>query len=524
MTEESDNLLLFKLFVPNELLHVFDEKKQFSADFKRTKAAIYGGSYEEFMKDLYLFTFNVDSRVKPGSKDKEFEDIPITFKRGETTFAYKRDLCQFLTWRRCGKKQLEMSDHIIRTVFELFWKSMESRLKESFELCEFSMEDITSISNLMKENENNVERKYQIKDQTLGEVFIHLKNMIPVPHDEALMANLERTLSEDVRRCAVKKRIKYYQNILNYASSSIKVMQKFHADRPLLFLPRPPLHPEWHSVYLRVFEENGSKFMLVQEVLQMIKAERWDVKELEEKLRRIIRVEFPIKKGYSTVNYETVYSKLQHLENIEFVPITPRRTKTRALLIPAFSGMYCMLTSDLLIEILRFVISVRSIFQKMTNERWRVFKEVFWKCVCDDDHFKICKKVPQFTKVEEVYVIRDHLGKFFCIFYPEWFANAVEIRPVDGNFSLEDLKSELKHLRVTNFFTNIEEHAEVAYNLVVKNKKKEKLRTCDMYDAVEHCQMIALLKLLPNRHRWLHNQHACYRLPVECPWCPKPDQ
>ena len=106
--------------------------------------------------------------------------------------------------------------------------------------------------------------------------------------------------------------------------------------------------------------------------------------------------------------------------------------------------------------------------------------------------------MPQFTKVEEVYVIRDHLGKFFCIFYPEWFANAVEIRPVDGNFSLEDLKSELKHLRVTNFFTNIEEHAEVAYNLVVKNKKKEKLRTCDMYDAVEHCQMIALLKLLPN--------------------------
>ena len=62
----------------------------------------------------------------------------------------------------------------------------------------------------------------------------------------------------------------------------------------------------------------------------------------------------------------------------------------------------------------------------------------------------------------------------------------------DG-FSLQNLKNELKYLGLTETFPEIENYAEVVYKHVDSVKKEKFLRTCDLFDAIKHCQLICVL-------------------------------
>ncbi|KAF1771046.1 hypothetical protein GCK72_002871 [Caenorhabditis remanei] len=91
-----------------------------------------------------------------------------------------------------------------------------------------------------------------------------------------------------------------------------------------------------------------------------------------------------------------------------------------------------------------------------------------------------------------------------------------------GGFTVQNLKNELKHLGLTESFPDIEEHAEVVYKHVKRVKKAKKLRTCDLIDAVESCQMICVLNRLSNYKRFVLNQKGCGRVPgLKCEQCEK---
>lgn len=81
----------------------------------------------------------------------------------------------------------------------------------------------------------------------------------------------------------------------------------------------------------------------------------------------------------------------------------------------------------------------------------------------------------------------------------------------DG-FSLGNLRKELKYLELTRIFPEILNYAEDVYIEVDKAKKGEFLRTCDLFDAVEMCQIICVLNRVPNLKKFLHNQNGCGRV------------
>ena len=63
----------------------------------------------------------------------------------------------------------------------------------------------------------------------------------------------------------------------------------------------------------------------------------------------------------------------------------------------------------------------------------------------------------------------------------------------DG-FTVENLRNELRHLNLTEMFPEIPEYAGIVYEWVDKMKKVEVLRTSDLFDAVEMCQLICIFR------------------------------
>lgn len=64
-------------------------------------------------------------------------------------------------------------------------------------------------------------------------------------------------------------------------------------------------------------------------------------------------------------------------------------------------------------------------------------------------------------------------------------------------FTRKDLEDELEYLELPDVFPNIKDHVELVYNHVVKEKKQEVLRTCDMFEALKHCQLLSFLQKFP---------------------------
>lgn len=102
---------------------------------------------------------------------------------------------------------------------------------------------------------------------------------------------------------------------------------------------------------------------------------------------------------------------------------------------------------------------------------------------------------------------------------------AKEVRNAKSDgFTLQNLKNELKHLGLTETFTEIQDYAKDVYVDVYAVKKKYNLRTCDLFDAIEQCQLICVLNRSEKLKKFVHNQRGCERVPgLNCADCAEKD-
>ncbi|PIC11708.1 hypothetical protein B9Z55_028906 [Caenorhabditis nigoni] len=67
---------------------------------------------------------------------------------------------------------------------------------------------------------------------------------------------------------------------------------------------------------------------------------------------------------------------------------------------------------------------------------------------------------------------------------------------------------------------DVKERIHSVYFDVMERKKERYLRTCDLFDAVEHCQLNCTLERLPILKKFVHNQKGCHRVyGLECEYC-----
>ncbi|EFP09062.1 hypothetical protein CRE_22518 [Caenorhabditis remanei] len=212
----------------------------------------------------------------------------------------------------------------------------------------------------------------------------------------------------------------------------------------------------------------------------------------------------------NTIDMEEVERNFD-VKNIEFIRYPIRRAKHRAVPIKGpDSDEFYVLAVDSLIEFLRNLIFGYKAFQM---KRFKKFRDLFQEL---EKTFDADIKNPYFIKTNALSETKESIKS---ILKSGKKTNGESIRNVElDGFLVEDLKVELKHLGLTETFPEIEEHAEVVFKHV--NRKKKAKKTCDMYDAVENCQLICIFNRLPNLKKFLHNQKGCGRIPgFQCDDC-----
>uniref|UniRef100_A0A8R1I6U4 RING-type domain-containing protein n=1 Tax=Caenorhabditis japonica TaxID=281687 RepID=A0A8R1I6U4_CAEJA len=146
------------------------------------------------------------------------------------------------------------------------------------------------------------------------------------------------------------------------------------------------------------------------------------------------------------------------------------------------------------------------------------------------------------NRVEETYYFLEdaQIREIKSIYETMWYNMGHQSKAVttvkDGGFSLECLNDELRRLGLVTTFPDIQKHASLAFDTVMKNKKKEFLRTCDLFDALEHCQLLAFFERTPEASscffqqkrrnlcfqlvEFLHRQKSCHRVVgLQCSKC-----
>ncbi|CAO4368808.1 unnamed protein product [Caenorhabditis nigoni] len=259
-------------------------------------------------------------------------------------------------------------------------------------------------------------------------------------------------------------------------------------------------------VVVRVFESHGAQFVMKSELFNAINIRNPNSKRLEFK---------DVDGKLMTMNYKKVRRKYRdRIGNIEFIKCPIQRAGHKAVPIMTPSGGHCILAMDFLFEMLNELIFGYGIFQKMDNNHWHRLNRFF---LLITNFVSPHHKSIFFVTLEE----RDKQVEEYAAFWKDFdhVTNDVRNAGKDG-FTVEDLEMELGWLGFTNMFYDIHNYAEEVYSEVLKAKKEDILRTCDLFKAIEKCVLNCIFVRFPTLHLFLHTQNACHLLPIlECDFC-----
>ncbi|KAF1771050.1 hypothetical protein GCK72_002875 [Caenorhabditis remanei] len=266
--------------------------------------------------------------------------------------------------------------------------------------------------------------------------------------------------------------------------------------------------PESSSITVRLFEDGKEKYVMEMELYHALnrvspESERFDIQN-----------DGFVYKGMS---FECVKAEFgDRIQKIEFIRTPILRSKHCAVPIRShFPGEFVIPAVDYFFEFWKNVILGVKLFQKHQCSDWGKFVPLFRKLV---ELFDSEKKQQYFLRADiRVESVASKSLEPYGVSPVKDVRNAKK----DG-FTAQNLKNELAHLGLTNTFPEIQDYAEDVYEKIDKAKKERYLRTCDLFDALENCQLICVLNRAPSLKKFLHHQKGCERvLGYRCEQCKK---
>ncbi|KAF1763997.1 hypothetical protein GCK72_003943 [Caenorhabditis remanei] len=293
----------------------------------------------------------------------------------------------------------------------------------------------------------------------------------------------------------------YYKGVMNSNKNPAEALTVYSVNMTMaicirnIIETRPEMFQQKAPITVRVFEDGDQKFVIAAELAYALWPER--LSEIFENYSKV---------GphmYTTMGLEEAKEKGEG--NIEFIRYPIKRTKHRAVPIkgpnPEDPNDWCILAVDAFFEYMKSIITGFKIFQKCF-ETFAVFKYIFNAL---EKVFKPEVESPYFLQIASVDNLLTTLQDTMKSFSPN---KDVRNAKQDG-FTAQHLKNELNHLGLTGLFPEILDYSEDVYEEIYKAKKERFLTTCDLFDAVENCQLICLLNRIPNLKKFLHNQKGC---------------
>ncbi|EFP10279.1 hypothetical protein CRE_30562 [Caenorhabditis remanei] len=274
------------------------------------------------------------------------------------------------------------------------------------------------------------------------------------------------------------------------------------AKRASLLMSTPDSTP----ITVRLFEDGEERYVMKEELHHALNRLSTGFERFEIRNDGFI---------YNAMSFEEVKAEFgDRIMKIEFIRTPILRTKHRATPIRShFPEQFVIPAVDCFFEFWRNVILGVKLFQKYQCSDWEKFAPSFHNI---EEYFDIEKKQQYFVRadIRVESVVGNSLTEFEV-------SSINEVRNVNKDgFTARNLKNELKYLGLTVTFSEIQEYAEDVYEEIDKAKKERKLRTCDLFDAVESCQLICVLNRIPKLKMFLHNQKGCGRvIGYKCEHC-----
>ncbi|KAF1762714.1 hypothetical protein GCK72_010976 [Caenorhabditis remanei] len=287
----------------------------------------------------------------------------------------------------------------------------------------------------------------------------------------------------------------------------VNCIEQIMGKRASLFMSTPKSSP----ITVRLFEDGEERYVMEAELNHALNRVSTGSERFEIQSDGLV---------YKGMHFKEVKAKYgDQIQTIEFIRTPILRSKHCAVPIRShFPGQFVIPAVDYCFEFWRNVILGIKLFQKYQCSNWDEF-------------------APTFHNVE-AFLYTERKQQYFLragILLDSVVSNSLqqyEVSPVkdvrnakkDG-FTAQNLKNELKYLGLTNTFPEILDYSEDVYAEIDKVKKDRYLRTCDLFDAVERCQLICVLNRAPNLRKFVHNQKGCNRvLGYKCELCEKEEK
>ncbi|EGT46279.1 hypothetical protein CAEBREN_20646 [Caenorhabditis brenneri] len=270
---------------------------------------------------------------------------------------------------------------------------------------------------------------------------------------------------------------------------------KLSHQYPECFYPVSETEGFYMPAIVRIFEDGDQKFVMKYELFN-----NTIIKEpygAEEEKTDILE----------TMDLNEVFKDFRdQVKDIEFIRFPIKHAKHAAVPIVAPDARHYILAADALLQYLHHLISGLQVFQRpegldLTLTHLSTFFSPESQC-------RFFIKTTELDKLKKQADDEIWSG-----------TEAKQVKSVE-DFGLKTLIREIKRLGLKYAFPDIREYAEEAYQLVVQNKKEPKLRTCDLIDAIEMCQLSCIFNRYSELKHFMHTQKACHRLPlVQCQLC-----
>ncbi|KAF1764007.1 hypothetical protein GCK72_003953 [Caenorhabditis remanei] len=402
---------------------------------------------------------------------------------------------------------------VLRTIVAIFLRSQELKIVEKSRFLAFDQQIFGKIEQKMREmmekwaeSEINVDigLLMEFSSLDLPELREKFKNLVPIEwkqSDSNFFHNILRRFCNFAENETVAI-IRLYIN----TKRVVECLQMILDQNSEIFLENSVKTP----VTVRLFEDGDQKFVMKSELFDAI-----NKKNTNDRIIDFCDGEFTI----STMDWGEVEEKYgEKIGSVEFIRTPILRAKHKAIPIPQPTGDgFCIPAVDALFDFIKTVIFVVKPYQKFKNPYLHDLTPGY---AITDGAFIPDFKTPYFVKLDKLRELKGllHIMSSVLLGIP---AKEVRNAKSDG-FTVQNLKNELKHLSLTETFTEIENYAEVVYKHVDRVKKEQFLRTCDLFDAIEHCQRICIINRVPRLKKFLHNQKGCARVPgLKCDECTK---
>lgn len=468
------------------------------------------GSAEELVHNLKIFRNFQSSHSKFKMNKIEPWNTKSTLYSGTDGKQYvsKHDL--FVLIQNLAINSVEtVSENLVALTFFIVMKMHWEKIKDCIEFVSYDQslfdEFATEFLDFFNEFRNSQSPDYDFKIDTgtVEETVSQWKSLFGNNCIGVLAASIYKEIPS-------KHHQEVWKTSFRWVKALIESLEKVIAARPFWFLPSE----EKFNRKLRLFEDYGHKFVLVLEVCN---AGGMEMVEKFENSRYISNYDGSVEvNGFFTIDLKTFKSILgKELENLIFIKTPVIRAKHAAVPISFTNEEDCTLASDVLFELLRELILGHKLFQRAENEKKEglILKRIFIEILNKYFH------VPEvhFFNPSAVETIRSdfqsHISKV-----KRSVLKDVRNAKKDG-FDLQNLKNELVHLSLHFEFPDIGDYAEMVYKRIDYSKSREFLRTCDLYDAVEQCQLICIMKEHEKLAAYIHNQKSCHRVWTSCKFC-----